>query len=224
MGFIILALMRSYSINPTILSGLLGVLIILYGIITSSIAYIGCSAENYNLLNHFVSELGQYKCSLKARNFNLSLIVGTPFLIFYYLKIIPNSSKKIKVLFRWIISIIGCSAISIGLFPMDNIMIHIVSALIFFYLCFFASFLFNFYFLFIYKRTIPKYFIISGIFITITTLLNIIQFHQLDSSMLTILKNRPNVLFVCIVEWASLLSMLLFFISSAIFFSQKAQN
>ena len=147
MGFFILAHMKLYNLNTIILTGCLGVLIILYGIIISSINYIGCSGENYNVLNHFVSELGQYKCSEKARTFNLSLIFGTPFLIFYYLKILPDSSKSIKVLFKWIISTIGLSAISIGIFSMDNTLIHVVSALLFFYLCFFSSLLFNIYFL-----------------------------------------------------------------------------
>ena len=121
--------------------------------------------KNYNVLNHFVSELGQYKCSEKAKIFNLSLIFGTPFLIFYYLKIIPDSSRNIKVLFKWIISTIGLSAISIGIFSMDNTLIHVVSALLFFYLCFFSSLLFNIYFLFMKKQELPKHFLISGIFI-----------------------------------------------------------
>ena len=74
MGFFILASMRKYNLNSIILIGLLGVVIILFGIIESSYSYIGCSDEKYNLLNHFVSELGQYKCSEKAHIFNLSLI------------------------------------------------------------------------------------------------------------------------------------------------------
>ena len=213
--------MRIYNLNTIILTGCLGVLIILYGIITSSINYIGCSGENYNVLNHFVSELGQYKCSEKAKIFNLSLIFGTPFLIFYYLKIIPDSSKNIKVLFKWIISIIGLSAISIGIFSMDNTLIHVVSALIFFYLCFFSSLLFNIYFLFMKKQELPKHFLISGIFISFTTLINIIQFHQLDSRIILF---STNIIFVCIIEWICLLSMLLFFISSVIFFRKKVRN
>ena len=224
MGFVILATLKLYNLNTIILIGCLGVLIILYGILISSTNYIGCSGENYNILNHFVSELGQYKCSKKAKTFNLSLIFGTPFLIFYYLNIIPDSSKKIKVLFKWIISTIGLSAISIGIFSMDNTLIHVVSALLFFYLCFFSSLLFIIYFLFMKKQELPTHFIISGIFISLTTLINIIQFHQLDVNMLVILNNRPNILFVCIIEWICLLSMLLFFISSLIFFSKKVRK
>ena len=223
-GIVILAPLKSYKLNTTILIGCLGVLIILYGIIISSFNYIGCSGENYNVLNHFVSELGQYKYSEKARTFNLSIIFGTPFLIFYYLKIIPDSSKNIKVLFKWIISTIGLSAISIGIFSMDNTLIHVVSALLFFYLCFFSSLLFNIYYLFMTKKKIPTHFLISGIFISLTTLINIIQFHRLDVNMLVILNNRPNILFVCIIEWICLLSMLLFFISSVIFFRKKVRN
>ena len=224
MGFVILACMKVNNLNTIVLSGCLGVLIILYGIIVSSINYIGCAGENYNLLNHFISELGQYKYSEKAYIFNLSLIFGTPFLIFYYLKIIPDSARNIKILFKWIISIIGLSAISIGIFSMDNTLIHVVSALIFFYLCFFSSLLFNIYFLFMKKQKLPKHFVFSGILISFTTLINIIQFHQLEYSMLVILKNRPNIIFVCIIEWICLLSMLLFFISSVIFFRKKVRN
>ena len=49
------------------------------------------------------------------------------------------------------------------------------------------------------KQELPKHFVISGIFISFTTLINIIQFHQLDVNMLVILKNRPNIIFVCII-------------------------
>ena len=224
MGFFILAPMKLYNLNTIILTGCLGVLIILYGIITSSINYIGCSGENYNMLNHFVSELGQYKCSEKAIIFNLSLIFGTPFLIFYYVNIIPDSSRDIKILFKWIVSAIGLSAISVGIFSMDYTLIHVASAIIFFYLCFFSSLLFNVYFLFMKKQEVPKHFLVSGILISITTLINIIHFHQLDAHMLIILKNRPNIIFICILEWICLLSMLLFFISSIIFFRKKARN
>ena len=209
--------MKLTNLNSTILIGLLGVLIILYGIITSATNYTGCSNQNYSILNHFISELGQYEYSEKANIFNISLIIGTPFLIFYCLKIIPDLSRNIKVLFITI----GCSAISIGIFSMDNTFIHVVAALIFFYLCFFASLLFNVYALFINKTGIPKYFIFSGILISITTLLNIVQFHQLDLNMLTILKNRPNILFICIIEWMSFGAMLLFYISSIVFFRKK---
>ena len=41
--------MRIYNLNTIILTGYLSVLIILYGIITSSINYIGCSGENYSV-------------------------------------------------------------------------------------------------------------------------------------------------------------------------------
>ena len=192
--------MRIYKLNTIILTGCLGTLIILYGIVTSSINYIGYSEEHYNMLNHFVSELGQYKYSNNAKLFNLSLIFGTPFLIFYYLKIIPDYTRNIKVLFKWIISAIGLSAISIGIFTMDNMLIHLVSALIFFYLCFFASLLVNIYFLFVKKKELQRHFVISRFLMSITTLINIIQFHQLDVNMLIILKNRPNIIFVCIIQ------------------------
>ena len=213
--------MQIYKANYTIITGFIGISIILYGIISSYTEYIGCSGQQYNFLNHFVSELGQYECSPKANTFNISLIFGTLFLIIYYFNIIPESSKKIKILFRWIISIIGCSAISIAIFSMDNIFIHVISALVFFYVCFFASLLFNIYSLFMSHKYVPKYFIISGILISVTTLLNIIQFHQLEFNMLNTLKNRPDILFICIIEWTSLLSMLLFFISSIIFFIRR---
>ena len=216
--------MSSAKLKHPMLIGFFGVAIIIYGILASSFSYIGCSGENYNFLNHFISELGQYKCSEKASIFNFCLILGTPFLIFYYLQIIPDSSKIVKVFFRWMISIIGFSAMSIGVFSMDNIFIHIVSALVFFYLCFFASLLFVIYFCFIKEEQIPIYFIISAILILLTTLLNIIQFHQLDSNMLIILNNRPRILLICIVEWSSLLAMFLFFLSSIIFFKQRTSS
>ena len=192
------------------------------GIIISANNYIGFSGHRYNIFNHFISELGQYECSRSAGVFNICLIIGAPCLIYYYLKIIPQDPMNIQLLFKLIIILIGISAISIGIFSMDNILMHIIVALIFFYLCFFSSILFNIYVLFIYKKSISKYFIYSGILVSITTSLNIIQFHQLDSSMLLVLENRPSILFICFIEWLSLLAMLIFYFNSIIFFNRKS--
>ena len=214
--------MKYSKADYSILIGIVGVLIIITGIIISANSYIGFSEQRYNIFNHFISELGEYEYSKRATIFNICLIIGTPFLIYYYLKIIPNSSRNIQILFKLLIISIGLSAISIGIFSMDNILIHIIAALIFFYLCLLSSVLFNLYALFIYKKNISKYFIASGILVSITTLLNIIQFHQLDNNMLTILSNRPTILFICVIEWISLLSMLIFYVNSVIFFYRKA--
>ena len=216
--------MKLTKLNSTILIGILGVIIIMFGIIISSYNYIGSANQSYNILNHFVSELGQYEYSKRADLFNICLILGTPFLITYYLKITPNSSKRFKIIFKVIIITIGISAITVGIFTMDNIVIHLAAALIFFYLCFFASLLFILYALFITKSKIPQYFIFSGVLISVTTFSNIIQFHQLDLNMLTILKNRPDTLFICIFEWLSIGSMLLFYISSILYFNDKIKN
>ena len=70
--------------NSTILAGIIGVLIILYGIIISSNNYLGCSQQQYSVLNHFVSELGQYSCSTKANRFNFSLIIEAKFLLIFF--------------------------------------------------------------------------------------------------------------------------------------------
>ena len=214
--------MKSRQDIITLAFGLLGALIISFGIITSSIYFIGCSNQSYSILNHFISELGQYQCSKKAHIFNICLIIGTPLLIYYYLKIIPESVKKIKNLFTIIILLLGVSAICIGIFSMDKIIPHLISAIIFFYLCFFASLAFNVYAVFFDKKNIPKYFVTSSILMSITLLTNIIEFQQLDQNMLEILKDRPNILLVCVLEWLSLGTMLLFFICSQIFFYNKS--
>tara|TARA_B110000305_G_C19271906_1_gene554892 strand:- start:172 stop:831 length:660 start_codon:yes stop_codon:yes gene_type:complete len=206
----------------TLAVGLLGALIISFGIVVSNIYFIGCSDQNYSILNHFISELGQYQCSEKAFLFNICLIIGTPFLIYYYLKILPESVKKIKNIFTIIIVLIGVSAICIGMFSMDKIVMHIISAIIFFYLCFFASLAFNIYALFFDKKNIPKYFVMSSILMSVSLLANIIEFQQLDQNMLETLKDRPNILLVCVLEWLSLATMLLFFICSQIFFYKKS--
>ena len=214
--------MKSSQYIITLVSGLLGAIIISLGILVSSTYFIGCSDQNYSILNHFISELGQYQCSEKAHIFNICLIIGTPLLIYYYLNILPESVKKIKSLFTIIILLLGVSAICIGIFSMDKIVMHIISAIIFFYLCFFASLAFNIYALFFDKKDIPKYFMISGILLSVSLLANIIEFHQLDQNMLETLKDRPNILLVCVFEWLSLGTMLLFFICSQIFSFKKS--
>ena len=124
--------MNFYKSRIIIFIGFLGLIIILYGVLVSSIAYVGSEGEKYSILNHFISELGQYKYSKKAIVFNNSLIIGTPFLIYYYIKIVPKTLRGVEILFKWIIITIGISTISVGIFTMDNIVFHLVSALLFF--------------------------------------------------------------------------------------------
>ena len=63
------------------LSGLLGVVIIIFGTEVAASAYRGRAGETYSPLNHFVSELGHAHVSAEAMLFNVSLVAGNACLV-----------------------------------------------------------------------------------------------------------------------------------------------
>lgn len=97
--------------------GLLACLIILSGIGLSLIGFKGMKGEPFNILNHFISELGDPRFALHYRLFNLTLIIGGIFLIPFIVGwgITFNSTIGTIAVILGIIVAILCSLI--GVFP-----------------------------------------------------------------------------------------------------------
>ncbi len=116
----------------TAIAGLIGVGTIVIVSIVTAIPYTGTEGESYSPLNHFISELGQISVSGLASVFNIGLIIGGIFLALFMLGL----GLYIKNIYAYaassvgIVSGIACSLV--GVFPMDNMSMHVKVAMIFF--------------------------------------------------------------------------------------------
>ncbi len=112
--------------------GVAGSGVIAAGMMVSAALYRGAQGERYSILNHFVSELGHVGVAQAAPVFNAGLILGglllLPFIIGLALSLNSRCSKLAMV--AGIIAAV--SATLVGLFPMNVLRPHIVAAMTYF--------------------------------------------------------------------------------------------
>jgi hypothetical membrane protein len=121
------ALRRIYPIF-----GVAGSAVIILGMIVSSALYSGKKGEGYSLLNHFVSELGQLGVSTAAPTFNASLVLGglllLPFLIGLALSL-NNAWARLGLLAGLVAAV---SASLVGVFPVNVLHSHVLATTTYF--------------------------------------------------------------------------------------------
>jgi hypothetical membrane protein len=112
--------------------GLIGTSVVPLAVLSSALLYRGKRGERYSLLNHFISELGEVGISRAAWVFNAGLIVGG-------LALLPTIIE-LGWLFRsipgWLGTVAGIVAVlgvaAVGVFPMNNLKLHIIAAMTYF--------------------------------------------------------------------------------------------
>lgn len=134
------------SVQVTCMAGFFGVLVIVFGVFVSSVAFVGDYGEPFSILNHNISELGERGVSELAWLFNASLILGGIGLIVFF-------GGLGHVYRRWpiyMISISGVVAVTgmllTGLIPMyagETTGLHMDAAQLFFYGGMFSSIIYT---------------------------------------------------------------------------------
>ena len=123
---------RAFLIHDYTLFGLFGSLLILLSMIISGLVYRGKQGENYSVLNHFISELGEVGVSRFSWLFNFGLIAGglvlMPFLAGMGLALASIWGKL--ALIMGILTALSC--IAVGIFPMNHIQLHTWAAIAYF--------------------------------------------------------------------------------------------
>jgi hypothetical membrane protein len=112
--------------------GVLGCVLICLSVLISALAYRGAQQERYSLLNHFVSELGEKGVSVRARIFNVGLIVSGLLMLPFILGLgarLPSIWGTLGTA-AGVVTALACAAV--GLFPMNHLPSHIAAAMTFF--------------------------------------------------------------------------------------------
>ena len=119
--------------SPTFkLAGMVGVIVGVIGVTIPSLVYRGTEGEKYSFLNHYISELGETGISRLSWMFNLGMIISGLSIMLASLSlgiILPGFWAKAGLLLG---GIAGLALCMVGVFPMNKIKPHSISAIAFF--------------------------------------------------------------------------------------------
>jgi hypothetical membrane protein len=112
--------------------GFIGPMVIIVGSFITALAYTGKIGERFSFLNHFVSELGEVGISEWAAVFNISLFIGGVCITGFMLGTARIFNNRFGLIFAAIGLVTGISGSLVGIFPMNNLDVHIQVAMWFF--------------------------------------------------------------------------------------------
>ena len=204
-----------------------GILIILLCVLIAASSYVGRQNEAYSFLNHFISELGEIGVSPLALIFNGGLILGGLLTSCFML------GMAIHIGGRWglglgIVGLVTSITVTlVGIYPMNQLEIHMVTANTFFRGGLLVSLGYSLYILCSRQPQLPKVTAItSGI--TVLAFALFLWFlpasQEGSGSIVEILKNRPEIWALPILEWFVFLSVMIWIASTAYFMRKTIKN
>jgi hypothetical membrane protein len=114
------------------LLGMVGTVLVTLVVFYSAQLYRGKRGERYSLLNHFISELGEVGISRAAWVFNAGLVLGGLAL----LPTIIELGLLLRSTLGWLGTVAGIVAVlgvaAVGIFPMNNLKLHVLAAMTYF--------------------------------------------------------------------------------------------
>ena len=204
-----------------------GILIILLCVLIAASSYVGRQNEAYSFLNHFISELGEIGVSPLALIFNGGLILGGLLTSCFML------GMAIHIGGRWglglgIVGLVTSITVTlVGIYPMNQLEIHMVTANTFFRGGLLVSLGYSLYILCSRQPQLPK---VTAITSGITVLAFALFLWFLPSSqegsesVVEILKNRPEIWALPILEWFVFLCVMGWIASTAYFLRKTIKN
>jgi len=211
-------------------SGVVGPLLIGLGIIISILAYSGSQGQSYNLMNHFVSELGEIEVSDLAAVFNGGLILGGIFNLIFMIYLASQFPGWI----RYPLAIMGaatalCGTL-IGVFPMNDLDRHLFVALGFFNLGLLVSLIYSLIFLFKKDHPFPRWLAVPGLLNTAAFFIfnnfppQFEEGIEFQDGMAGLFSNRPAFIPLAMMEWIVILGILIWFLILGIYLTRSARS
>jgi hypothetical membrane protein len=205
--------------KATVLSGLIGVALILLGSVASALAYEGRTGEAYSPLNHFVSELGDRPYAPLAWTFNVGLFVGGLLITAFMLDVARSLRGWFGALFALLGLVTGLSGALIGVFPMGaDLMTHFKVAMLFFNAGLVTTIAFALYLLLSRQARFPRRLALPGGITALSffSLLYLVEPimpegqppEDLPQFLEGLLWDRPPIWPTAIVEWIVVLTVL----------------
>jgi hypothetical membrane protein len=112
--------------------GMAGSLAVVLGMLAAMIPYSGRQGEPFSILNHYISELGQWGVSQGAWAFNAGLVLGG----LLFIPFVIGLGLVLEGLWSTLGMVAGVAAAAgaalVGLFPMNALAAHIQAAMLYF--------------------------------------------------------------------------------------------
>ncbi len=207
--------------------GQAGVLILLLSAFIPAAFYVGKQNETYSFLNHFISELGEKGVSPLAYIFNGGLILGGACISFFMLGLAMHIGNSWGLILGAIGLVTGLSATLVGVFPMNQLEIHTAIANTFFYGGLLAALGYTLYVVFSPEPQLPKITALTG-GVTMLAFAAFVWFLPAPledgQSISEILKNRPEIWTLPILEWVVFLCVMGWIGSTASLMRKSMKN
>ncbi|MCH2508131.1 MAG: DUF998 domain-containing protein [Dehalococcoidia bacterium] len=207
--------------------GQAGIFILLLSVLIAATSYVGKQNETYSFLNHFISELGEKGVSQFAYIFNGGLILGGAFISFFMLGLAMHIGNSWGLILGAIGLVTGVSAALVGVFPMNQLEIHTAIANTFFYGGLLVALGYTLYVLFSPKPRLPKITALTG-GLTMLAFAAFVWFLPAPledgQNIHEILKNRPKVWMLPILEWVVFLCVMVWIGSTASLMRMTIKN
>ena len=195
--------------------GLTSVGVIVAGMLVSAIPYSGYEGEAYSPFNHFVSELGEIGASRLAWAFNLAIVLGGMGLGTFLLLLTDRLTGRVRTALIVAGVVAGVSGTLVGVFPMDYVGIHRIVSVVFFLTGWIVAGLFSVWLLATPEAGFPRWLLIPGTAtVAISWAFIAVYSTYIGTDAAGRILNRPDPFWgIAYLEWASLLSLLLWFAS-----------
>ncbi len=201
--------------------GLASVGLLLVGILATGISYRGYAGEAYSPLSHFISELGEVAASRLAWLFNLSLVIGGIGLGAFLLLLTGRLTGRYRTALTVVGLLAGVSGTLAGVFPMDYHLTHRVVSDVFFVTGWLVAVIFSLWLL-TAPSSFPRWLVAPGTAVASVFLAFIAvysTYHPVDADGRIIY--RPDIWSVPTLEWASLLSLLVWFVCVSVVLTRE---
>ena len=207
--------------------GQAGIFILLLSVLIAATSYVGKQNETYSFLNHFISELAERGVSQFAHIFNGGLILGGACISFFMLGLAMHIGNSWGLILGAIGLVTGVSATLVGVFPMNQLAIHTAIANTFFYGGLLAALGYTLYVVFSSEPRLPKITALTG-GVTMLAFAAFVWFLPAPledgQSIHEILKNRPEVWTLPILEWVVFLCVMIWIGSTASLMRMTIKN
>ena len=193
--------------------GIVATAVILIGALITAIPYVGYAGEGYSPLNHFISELGESPQSQLAPAFNAGIVVGAVGLGLFLMILSRRLTGRYRPALMLAGLVAGTSGALVGFFPMDTHAAHRVVSGVFFCTGWIVAAIFSVWLQRRPQPDFPRWLLLPGaatvgIFVAFLAIYSTYRPLDPDANII----ERPPVWSVPLLEWASLLSLLLWFV------------
>jgi hypothetical membrane protein len=200
------------------LLGFASVGVILAGVVATAIPYQGHAAESYSPLNHFVSELGEISGSTLAWAFNAGIVLGGMGLGAFLLLLVDRFDGPFRIALVCVGVVAGISGTLVGVYPMDYHLTHRIVSGILFLTGWLAVAIFSLRLLVIPRPGMPRWLLVPGAAVVAVswTFIAVYSTYQPANPDGPIANRPPGFWSVPFLEWASLLTLLAWFVCVSI--------